>query len=112
MIFTNRLRGDHAGRADTIQMSADRFEAFRFSELSGLGQLSDFDRQAFTSMCRDLGVKAALAGFKGRKAHAKLKKVTCIQPAWWQPQDMWDLACDSLRGKGIFPLAAFDEPEA
>ena len=90
----------------------NRFEAFRFSELSRLGELSAFDRQVFISMCRDLGVKAALAGFEGRKVHAKLKKVTCVQPAWWQPQDMWNLACASLRAKGIFPHAAFEEPEA
>jgi hypothetical protein len=90
----------------------NRFAAFKFFELSGLGELSAFDRQAFISMCRDLGLKAALASFAGRKTYTKLKKLTCTPPPWWQPQDMWHQACADLRTKGIFPDAAFDEPEA
>lgn len=86
----------------------NRFAAFKFTSIADLDDLPAWVRVAFLALYRDMGLKAALETFRGKKVYAKLKTLTSTQPAWWQPNDLWTRSCDSLRQKGIFPAAAFD----
>jgi hypothetical protein len=87
----------------------NRFSRFRFADLDGSdAQLPLLTERAFLAMCRQDGVKAALEAFKhtkqARKVHAfwRSRKAT-----WWQPELLWQQACDAVRATGLFPHAAF-----
>jgi hypothetical protein len=34
------------------------------------------------------------------------------QAAWWQPEELWQQACDALRDTRMFPPEAFDSPDS
>lgn len=34
------------------------------------------------------------------------------QAVWWQPEELWQQACDALRDTGMFPPEAFDQPNS
>jgi hypothetical protein len=89
---------------------ANRFARFKFASLEGTEtSLSPRAMQSFVSMCRDIGVKAALQTFKhdpdARRVNAFWR---ARQVSWWQPETLWAQACDAVHATGIFPDAAFE----
>lgn len=95
-----------------LSEQTNRFARFRFADLAASGTaLSPLTEQAFLAMCRQDGVKSALAAFKhtkqARKVHAFWRS---RQADWWQPEALWLQACAQLRALGIFPEEAFIAP--
>lgn len=86
------------------------FARFEFAQLGGDGpQLPPLTRQAFVSMCRDIGVRAALAAFRGKAGARRVRAFWRGRQAhWWAPEDLWADACAALRGVGLFPGEAFE----
>jgi len=87
----------------------NRFERFSFAHLNAGGpELPTLVTKAFHAMCRQDGVKAALATFKhsdhARVVNAYWRNRQC---GWWQPKPMWQQACDAVRNIGLFPDRAF-----
>ena len=95
-----------------LPQQTNRFERFRFADLSGDGsELPPLIEKAFLAMCRQDGVKAALAAFKRTEYARSIPKYwRSRQATWWQPESMWEQACDALRESKIFPDAAFGQP--
>lgn len=96
-----------------LSQQTNRFARFRFADLSAGGFILDtLTEKAFLAMCRQDGVKAALEAFKhtkhARKVHAFWRS---RQAAWWQPEELWQQACDALRDTGMFPPDAFESPD-
>jgi hypothetical protein len=105
-----KLRGMPLYKLDSLP---NRFARFRFADLAGAGtQLSPLTESAFLAMCRQDGVKAALEKFKHTK---QARKVNAYwrnrQAAWWQPEPLWQQACDAVREIGLFPATAFEPQE-
>jgi hypothetical protein len=105
-----RLLGKQLNEIKTL---SNRFAWFHFADLYSEGSdLPPLLQQAFTSMCRDIGVTAALAAFKGGN---KIRKVNAFwrsrQSTWWQPENMWNQVEGLLRATDLFPPEAFDEPQ-
>lgn len=93
-----------------LRNEANRFERFKFAHLGTSGaDLPVWLEAAFLSLCRERGVKAALATFRNTE-YARLvhKFWQTRQCSWWQPEELWQQACDALEGLGIFPVEAFD----
>lgn len=89
----------------------NRFERFSFVDLTATAsELDKFTKLAFHALCRQDGVKAALAAFKhtdrARAVNAYWRK---RQASWWKPEPMWQQACVALRDIGLFPSSAFFE---
>ena len=87
----------------------NRFARFAFADLNAAGASLPKELQdVFISLCRDRGVKAALAHFKGT---SDIRKVNAFwkthQADWWRPEPMWKDACNALRRTGVFPASAF-----
>jgi hypothetical protein len=102
-----KLRGLPLYKLDSLP---NRFARFKFADLAGAGSmLSPLTERAFLAMCRQDGVKAALEAFKhskqARKVHAFWRS---RQATWWNPEPLWQQACDALRDTGLFPDTAFD----
>lgn len=102
-----KLRGLPIYKLDRL---SNRFARFRFADLAGTGvQLSPLTESAFLAMCRQDGVKAALEKFKhtkqARNVHAYWRNRLA---AWWQPEPLWQQACDAVKEIGLFPATAFD----
>lgn len=95
-----------------LPQQTNRFERFRFADLSAAGsELPPYIEKAFLAMCRQDGVKAALAAFKHTEyARSVPKYWRSRQATWWQPELMWEQACAALRGSRIFPATAFEPP--
>ena len=103
-----KLRGMSLNKVKSL---TNRFAWFSFADLNIEGsELLPLLQQAFISMCRDLGVEAALAQFKGSKP---IRKVNAFwrarQASWWRPDDMWSQVEGLLRATKLFPPEAFDE---
>ncbi|WP_423392478.1 hypothetical protein [Burkholderia sp. LMG 21824] len=106
-----RLRGYRPHELSTLP---NRFARFRFADLTcNAGpNLSELDRTAFLSMCRHIGVKAALALYKRERPDIPVRAFWEAKRAgWWNPEALWINACDALRESGIFPECAFSKPE-
>jgi hypothetical protein len=90
---------------------SNRFKWFKFACLDAEGtQLSTLTEQAFISMCRDIGVKAALAAFKGSTQANNVNSFwRSHQAQWWKPETLWSQACDAVREIGLFPDEAFSD---
>jgi hypothetical protein len=102
-----KLRGLPLYKLDSLP---NRFARFKFADLAGAGSmLSPLTERAFLAMCRQDGVKAALEAFKhskqARKVHAFWRS---RQATWWQPEPLWQQACDAVREIGLFPDSAFE----
>jgi len=92
-----------------LESQENRFKRFKFAYLGDSdGTLPAWIEASFLSLCRDKGVKAALATLKntehGRAINAFWKSRRC---SWWQPESMWAEACAALRETGLFPTQAF-----
>lgn len=87
----------------------NRFARFTFADLDAAGKaLPKKLEEAFMSLCRDRGVKAALAHYKGTPDARKVNAFWRSHRAdWWKPESMMKQACAALRGSGIFPVGAF-----
>lgn len=85
----------------------NRFERFKVWDTTFLKDVPDPFRSAVRSMCRDLGVKAALAKFVGHKKYDALKDILDSEASWWEPKDLWSLGIDCLRDSKLFPRSAF-----
>jgi hypothetical protein len=88
----------------------NRFARFGFTDMTATGtELPELIKLAVHAMCRQDGVKAALAAFKHtehvRAVHAYLRS---RQAEWWKPQALWQQACDAVREIGLFPEEAFE----
>ncbi|MBV7457495.1 hypothetical protein KW843_23685 [Acidovorax sp. sif1233] len=97
-----------------LSQQTNRFARFHFADLSAGGtELDPLTEKSFLALCRQDGVKAALEAFKhtehARKVHALWRS---RQAAWWQPEELWQQACDALRDTGMFPPEAFDPPNS
>lgn len=92
-----------------LSTQTNRFKWFKFACLDADGTiLSPLTEQAFISMCRDIGVKAALAEFKNSKQSANVNAYwQSHQADWWQPETLWSQACNAVREIGLFPDEAF-----
>lgn len=88
------------------------FERFHFADLSEAGsELPPLIEKAFLAMCRQDGVKAALATFKRTDYARSVPKFwRSHQATWWQPEQLWEQACAALRESRIFPDSAFEPP--
>lgn len=95
-----------------VKTLTNRFAWFSFANLDAYGsELSPVLQQSFISMCRDIGVAAALAQFKGGKQARKVNAFwRSRQAQWWRPDDMWNQVEGLLRETKLFPPEAFDEP--
>ena len=96
-----------------LSQQTNRFARFHFADLSAGGtELDPLTEKSFLAMCRQDGVKAALDAFKhtehARKVHAFWRS---RQATWWQPEELWQQACDALRHTGMFPPEAFEPPD-
>ncbi|QIF08074.1 hypothetical protein G5A69_10690 [Ralstonia mannitolilytica] len=93
-----------------LRAEANRFERFKFARLgTDSSDLPAWLEASFLSLCRERGVKAALATFKktehAREVHQFWGTRQC---SWWQPEQLWQHACDALEELGIFPAEAFN----
>jgi hypothetical protein len=90
----------------------NRFSRFQVADLRQSGALlPQRTEQAFLAMCRQNGVKAALAVFDGTAAAAKVKAYwKSRQAGWWRPEKLWKQGFEALRRTGIFPDSAFEPP--
>ncbi|CAG9190975.1 hypothetical protein [Burkholderia vietnamiensis] len=97
-----------------LHKMANRFARFTFADLNGTGKpLPKKLLDAFMSLCRDRGVKAALDHFKGTPDVWKVNAFWRSHRAnWWKPELMMEQACDALRDSGIFPIEAFGVRDA
>lgn len=95
-----------------LPQQTNRFKRFNFADLSGTGsELPPLIEKAFLALCRQDGVKAAMAAFKHTEyAHSAPKFWRSHQATWWQPELMWEQACAALRESRIFPNSAFEPP--
>ncbi|MEQ6475573.1 hypothetical protein [Comamonas sp. wu1-DMT] len=95
-----------------LPQQTNRFERFRFADLSVDGsELPPLIEKAFLAMCRQDGVKAALAAFKHTEYARSVPKFwRSHQATWWQPEQLWEQACAALRESRIFPDSAFEPP--
>lgn len=92
------------------KLNVKRFERFQVSELQNLEGLDDFTRINFLALVRDMGLRAAIAHYKGRPEHAALKKAMLQTPDWWQPEGLWGRGIKALKKSGILPADAFKAP--
>lgn len=93
-----------------LPQQTNRFARFRIADLGGSAiGLDPLTEKAFLAMCRQDGVKSALDAFK-HTTHAR--KVNAFwrsrQSKWWQPDSLWQQACDAVRESGLFPSEAFE----
>ncbi|WP_394789645.1 hypothetical protein [Rhodoferax sp.] len=93
-----------------LPQQTNRFARFQLADLGGSGiSLDPLTEKAFLAMCRQNGVKAALDAFKHTK---QARKVNAFwrgrQVTWWQPESLWQQACDAVRESCLFPPEAFD----
>ena len=91
----------------------NRFARFRFADLNAAGvELPRLIELSFLALCRDSGVKAALAAFKhsehARQVHAYWRS---RQAAWWRPEPLWLQACEAVQEIGLFPEEAFQSDD-
>ncbi|UUC91424.1 hypothetical protein [Comamonas sp. C11] len=95
-----------------LPQQTNYFERFRFADLSAAGtELPPLIEKAFLAICRQDGVKAALATFKRTDyARSVPKYWRSRQATWWQPERLWEQACAALRESRIFPDSAFEPP--
>lgn len=95
-----------------LPQQTNRFERFRFADLSAAGtELPPHIEKAFLALCRQDGVKAALAAFKHTEYARSVPKFwRSHQATWWQPEQLWAQACAALRESKIFPDSAFEPP--
>lgn len=92
------------------KLNVKRFERFQPSEVKNLDELDEFTRINFLALVRDIGLRAALAHYKGTSEHKVLKKATSKVADWWQPEGIWERGIKALKRSGIFPKAAFKKP--
>lgn len=105
-----KLRGLPVAKVGALR---NRFERFTFVDLrGGREDLDPTTRQAFISMCRDIGAKAAQAHMKNSTQAGEVAKFWRSRRAsWWQPQGLWAQIEGLLRSTRLFPSEAFgDEP--
>jgi len=105
-----KLRGLRLCKLVTLP---NRFERFRFVYLGDQdSNLPAPVRLGFVSLCRDLGVKAALETFKhtehARAIHAYWR---AGHVNWWQPEKLWLQGCEAVKEIGLFPDQAFEPAE-
>lgn len=91
-----------------VWKETNRFCRFSFQLMDGAPDLPARSRLAFQSVCRDVGVTAALEIFKGSPSERALRGFVTTRPKWWVPDDLWHQALLSLRRSGILPPAAFE----
>lgn len=91
-----------------VWMETNRFCRFSFQTMDGAPELPARSRLAFQSVCRDVGVAAALEIFKGSPSERALRDFVNEGPEWWTPDGLWHQALLSLRRTGIFPPSAFE----
>ncbi|ARL17556.1 hypothetical protein BOC46_20130 [Burkholderia pseudomallei] len=97
-----------------IDKLTNRFVRFTFADLNASGsELPKKLQNAFISLCRDRGVKAALEHYKGTPEARKINAFwRSHRASWWNPEPMMEQVCSALRSSGIFPVEAFDPPAA
>jgi hypothetical protein len=83
-----RLRKLTSFVADLVDLE-NKFLRFTFIEYENTSFLSERVRLAFRSMCRDIGVKAALDAFRGHPQHQQLTRLPRVRPRWWEPEKAW-----------------------
>ncbi|MGF6859275.1 hypothetical protein [Paraburkholderia sp. CI3] len=96
-----------------LESLPNRFTRFHFADLSqGEVNLHRLVKQAFLAMCRQDGVRAALAQFKGTPHEKEVRAFwQSRQALWWQPDELWADACLALRESGLFPRSSFNKPK-
>jgi hypothetical protein len=101
-----KMRGLHLYELNALP---NRFARFSFADLSASGEtLPKFVELAFHALCHESGVKAALTAFKHTEhARAVNKYWRTRQADWWQPELLWQQACEAVRQIGLFPDEAF-----
>lgn len=106
-----KLHGIHPSKLKDLP---NRFMWFKFADLRQSGTtLPPLIEKAFLAMCRQDGVKAAIADFKHTEyARAVNAYWRSRRADWWQPDHIWDQAYKELKASGIFPPEAFKEPVA
>lgn len=103
-----KMRGVHPGK---LRSQVNRFARFKFAILDpDAVDCSSLVYTAFASMCRDQGVKAALAAFKSTK-HSQTVSALWLSrdSAWWKPELVWSQVDAAVRGTELFPHSAFVE---
>lgn len=92
-----------------LAQQENRFARFTLADLDAAGKaLPKKLEEAFMSLCRDRGVRAALEHYKGTPDVRKVNAFWRSHRAdWWKPERMMEQACAALRSSGIFPLEAF-----
>lgn len=95
-----------------LHQQPNRFSRFHFVDLCQHGaELPEWLHASFQALCEQRGVKAALANFKRTPYSAAVREFwESRQPSWWEPESMWEEACDALRKTGLFPDRAFVKP--
>ena len=89
----------------------NRFKRFQFADLQAQGyNLPSSVEPLFLSLCRQSGVKVALATFSPKWKSRVKAYWDSRQAGWWQPEPMWLDACKALKASGIFPVEAFEAP--
>lgn len=102
-----KLRGLPLAKLASLR---NRFVRFRFAELQKDGaKLPPFLEKAFVALCRENGVPAALEACKGSE-HARPIRAywRTHQAEWWQPDDLWQQACEAVKTLSLFPKEAFE----
>ena len=83
-----RLRKLTSSVADLVDLE-NKFLRFIFVEYEDASFLPKRVRLAFRSMCRDIGLKAALDVFRGHPLHQRLTQLSRGRPCWWEPEKAW-----------------------
>lgn len=83
-----RLRKLTSSVADLVDLE-NKFLRFTFVEYEDMSLIPERVRLAFRSMCRDIGLKAALNVFKGHPLHRRLTRLSRGRPRWWEPEKAW-----------------------
>lgn len=93
-----RLRKQVLSPADLGALE-NRLLRFRFVEVKHTSLIPPLTAKAFRSMCRDMGVKAALRAFKGHSCYSQLRDLLRRRPQWWDPEASWQeaLSCRVLK---------------
>lgn len=101
-----KLRGTPVNQ---IKHLTNRFAWFSFVDLDLAGSdLPPSLRQAFISIARDVGVKAALANFKHTRNARRVNLFwRSHRVSWWQPDLMWSQVESLLVRTQLFPPEAF-----
>ena len=86
----------------------NRFRRFKVWGPETLLDIPEPFQTAFRSVCRDLGVKAAVKLFSEHRQYDELKHRFNSQASWWKPDTLWSIGINHLRNTQLFPKQSFD----